>query len=355
MSTPTFLRFLRLAAFLCVPIPFAAAHAAPAWKIVKSEFIEPAPAVAEVHSSTIVEAAPGRFVASWFGGSKEGHDDVAIWVSRHENGAWTPGVAVADGAQSGGKRHPAWNPVLYQAADGRLVLFFKIGPTPRDWWGETLVSKDGGRSWGDRARLPENIIGPVKNKPVRLADGTLLCPSAREHTATKWAVCFERTDDSLAGWKRGAEVADPRQFNSIQPAVLVMADGSLMALARSRDNLEISRTFSRDGGRTWTPLAGSGIGAPNSGIDAVSLREGGMLLAYNPAAAKPARGETSRCPLVVDYSADGQTWERVATLEDVPVRSGYAYPAIIQARDGRVHITYTWNRARVKHVVLERQ
>ncbi len=352
MTSPT---FLRLTAFFFAAMFSAAVHAAPRWEIIKSEFIEAAPAVAEVHSSTIVETGPGAFVASWFGGSIEGRDDVAIWVSRYENGAWTPGVAVADGAQPDGARHPTWNPVLYRAADGRLVLFFKVGPSPEKWWGELLVSKDGGLTWGDRARLPDNLLGPVKNKPVRLKDGALLCPTSQEYDKNRWVVYFERTDDSLAAWTRSADVADPGKFRSIQPALLVHPDGSILALSRSASR-EISRTRSRDGGRTWTPLEGAGIAASNSGIDALMLREGGMLLVYNPYSAASDKSRWgARCPLVVDYSADGGTWERVATLEAIPVRNGYAYPAIIQSQDGRVHITYTWNRARIKHVVLERK
>lgn len=351
MTTPTLHRLIAFIYIAAIPVLYAA----PRWEIVVSEFIEAAPPVAEVHSSTIVEAAPGKFVASWFGGSKEGADNVEIWVSRYENGAWTPGVSVADGVQPGGKRHPAWNPVLYRAADGRLVLFFKVGPKPETWWGELLVSTDGGRTWGGRARLPDNLVGPVKNKPIRLKDGTLLCPSSREYDKRDWKICFERTDDSLADWKRGADVSDPKKFRSIQPALLVQPDGSIAALSRSA-NREISLTWSRDNGKTWTPLSGTGIAADNSGIDAVALREGGMLLVYNPHS--PATDKSRwgvRCPLVVDYSEDGQKWERVATLEDVPVRNGYAYPAIIQSEDGRVHITYTWNRARVKHAVLKRK
>ncbi|WP_161554894.1 sialidase family protein [Ereboglobus luteus] len=349
----TSLKTFRLAAFYCIAM-LSAACAAPRWEIVKSGFIEPAPPVAEVHSSSIVEIAPGKFIATWFGGSKEGHDDVEIWVSRYENGAWTPGVSVANGVQSDGKRHPTWNPVLYRAADGRVILFFKVGPSPTDWWGELLVSRDGGATWGNRSRLPKNLVGPVKNKPVRLKDGTLLCPSAREYNKNDWAICFERTDDSLVDWKKSDDVADPKKFRSIQPTILIQPDGSLMALSRSA-NREISRTWSRDGGKTWTPLSGTGIASINSGIDAIALREGGMLLVYNPRVASDKSKWGARCPLVVDYSMDGEAWERAITLENVPVRNGYAYPAIIQAQDGRVHITYTWNRARIKHVVLERK
>ena len=83
---------------------------------------------------------------------------------------------------------------------------------------------------------------------------------------------------------------------------------------------------------------------PNSGIDAVSLKEGGHLLIHNPVS-------HGRTPLVVSLSPDGKVWRQVLTLEDRP--GEYSYPAIIQTRDGLVHVTYTWRRARIRHVVLD--
>jgi len=82
---------------------------------------------------------------------------------------------------------------------------------------------------------------------------------------------------------------------------------------------------------------------PNSGIDAAMLRDGRALLVYNDT----SRG---RSPLNVAVSADGREWKNVVTLESQP--GEYSYPAIIQTSDGLVHITYTWKRERVRHVVL---
>jgi predicted neuraminidase len=84
---------------------------------------------------------------------------------------------------------------------------------------------------------------------------------------------------------------------------------------------------------------------PNSGTDAITLKDGRQLLVYN----HTARGRT---PLNVAISEDdGKTWKAAAILEAEP--GEYSYPAVIQTTDGRVHITYTWKRERVKHVVLD--
>jgi predicted neuraminidase len=83
---------------------------------------------------------------------------------------------------------------------------------------------------------------------------------------------------------------------------------------------------------------------PNSGIDAVTLKDGRHLLVYN----HTAKGRT---PLNLAISPDGTKWEAALVLESEP--GEYSYPAIIQTRDGLVHITYTWKRQRVRHVVID--
>ena len=84
---------------------------------------------------------------------------------------------------------------------------------------------------------------------------------------------------------------------------------------------------------------------PNSGIDAVTLRDGRHLLVYN-------HTTKGRSPLNVAVSSDGRTWQAALVLEDQP-RSEFSYPAAIQSRDGLVHIVYTWQRQRIKHVVVD--
>jgi predicted neuraminidase len=116
----------------------------------------------------------------------------------------------------------------------------------------------------------------------------------------------------------------------------------------------IASTWSRDGGRTWDALEALHLPNPNSGTDAVTLADGRQLLVYNHSAAPPERPTKGpRYPLDVAISSDGITWQRVLTLETEPCKSGYAYPAVIQAPDGLVHITYTWDRRRIKHAVLD--
>jgi predicted neuraminidase len=319
----------------------------------QSKFINEGAPYPECHASTIVETTEGGLVAAWFGGTKERHPDVEIWVSRFENGKWTKGVAAADGVQPGGRpRLPTWNPVLFQAPGGALFLFYKVGPSPSQWWGEYKTSADGGKTWSAAHRLPEGILGPVKNKPVVLADGTWLSGSSTEGNRDGWLVHFERARDGGATWEKIGPVGKGPAFDAIQPSILLHPRGALQAVGRTKQGV-VFQTWSKDGGKTWSALTALDLPNPNSGTDAVTLADGRHLLVYNHSAHRAEEAKGDRYPLDVALSDDGVHWRRVLTLEDEPRGSGYAYPAVIQARDGRVHITYTWDRKLIKHVVLD--
>ena len=123
--------------------------------VMRSEFIFDRAPFPSSHASTIVETRDG-FVAAWFGGTREKDPDVGIWVSRHDASGWTAPVEVANGVQPDGKRHPCWNPVLFQPTRGPLLLFYKVGPSPSEWWGMLATSTDGGVSWSKRKANPKS-------------------------------------------------------------------------------------------------------------------------------------------------------------------------------------------------------
>jgi predicted neuraminidase len=83
---------------------------------------------------------------------------------------------------------------------------------------------------------------------------------------------------------------------------------------------------------------------PNSGIDAVTLADGRHLLVYN-------HSDKGRSPLNAALSNDGKTWEAAAVLESEP--GEFSYPAVMQAPDRHVHVTYTWKRTRIRHVIID--
>jgi predicted neuraminidase len=237
-----------------------------------------------------------------------------------------------------------------------------------------ITSLDGGRTWDQPRRLPEDVLGPIKNKPIQLADGTLISGSSTEDRASRrWDVHIERSTDLGRTWQLTGSLPSDGKFNSIQPSVLTHADGRLQILCRSKEKT-LTTSWSSDQGRTWSPLVSSGLFNPNSGSDAVTLADGHQLLVYNlreRAGGAPTNAKANalggaqpniadanedwgvRWPLNVSLSADGVKWDMRVTLEDQPLKHGYAYPAVIQTRDGLVHITYTWNRVKIKHVIID--
>ena len=305
----------------------------------------------QCHASTIAETPTG-LVAAWFAGTREKHSDVGVRISRLVNDKWTTPVEVADGSEGEDREYPCWNPVLFQPKKGPLMLFYKVGPTPSRWWGMLLTSKDGGKTWGNRRKLGKDdkvghLIGPVKNKPIQLADSTILCPSSTEHKG--WRVHFEATRDFGKTWKVIGPINDGKEFGAIQPSVLTYADGRMQVMCRSQQKV-VTQSESKDGGKTWSKMTGSKLPNPNAGTDAVTLKDGRQLIVYNHTVRR-LKFPSGRNMLNVAISVGGKIWKPVLTLERA--QGEYSYPAVIQAKDGKVHITYTYQRQSVKHSVLD--
>jgi predicted neuraminidase len=211
------------------------------------------------------------------------------------------------------------------------------------------TSLDNGQTWQRARRLPDGILGPIKNKPVLLSDGTLLASSSTEspESPSRWRVHFETSRDFGETWTTVVPGPGSGQtpIDAIQPSVLLHPGEQLQAVGRTRAG-RIFETWSSDNGRTWTPISLTSLPNPNSGIDAITLRDGRHLVVYNHTA-------QGRSPLNVALSQDGKTWQAALVLEREP--GEFSYPAVIQTNDGRVHITYTWKRQRIKHVTLDSQ
>jgi predicted neuraminidase len=328
--------------FLAVPVAAAETGAQPG--LVKTEFIYEAAPYPACHASTIAESRDG-LVAAWFGGTAERNPDVGIWVARCVDGKWTAPVEVINGLQPDGTRQPCWNPVLFQPKAGPLLLFYKVGPSPLRWWGELRTSSDGGKSWSDARRLPEGILGPIKNKPVQLASGDILSPSSVEtaEKPSRWIVHFERSGDNGETWTATQPVNGGVAIGAIQPSILFLGGEKLLSLGRTRQG-KLFQITSADSGKTWNEMSLGELPNPNSGTDAVTLQDGRHMVVYN-------HSSKDRSPLNLAMSKDGRSWQAGLDLESG--KGEFSYPAIIQTGDGLVHITYTWNRRLIRHVLVD--
>ncbi|NCD72459.1 sialidase [Mucilaginibacter sp. R11] len=297
----------------------------------------------------MVETQPGELLLACFGGTQESKPDVQIWLAKLKKDKFSTPVAVANGIVNDTLRYPAWNPVLFKERSGKIFLFYKVGPNPREWWGMLKTSNDGGKTWSEAQALPKDILGPIKNKPVQLSDGSILSPSSVEEANGRWKAHIEKSIDTGKSWIT-IPIDPDGEFDVIQPSILIYNNNRLQIVCRSKQG-NVIQAWSSDEGNTWSKLSRTSLLNPNSGTDAVTLKNGLQLIVYNPDV--PGKDwMNGRGKLRVASSADGTTWTDVAVLENGTTEE-YSYPAIIQASDGLVHISYTYDRKNIKHVVLK--
>ncbi|TMV47584.1 neuraminidase (sialidase) [Paenibacillus mesophilus] len=309
------------------------------------------------HASTLVVLPNGHVIAAWFGGTREGADDVAIWLSRRGEESWTAPVKIADE-----ESEPHWNPVLFRDGGGKIWLFYKVGKKIRSWRTMYIVSEDDGLTWSDPLILVEGDSGgrgPVKNKPIVLEDGTWVAPASIE--LDTWDAFADLSYDNGKTWtasglvplQHSGEIAPGGQVppvpeaslqgkGVIQPTLWESEPGKVHMLLRSTSG-SIYRSDSEDGGKTWSAAYATELPNNNSGIDLARLDNGVLALVYNPV------GENwgKRTPIVISISRDnGSTWGETLVLEDAP--GEYSYPAIVSVGED-VYVTYTWLRKRIKY------
>ena len=361
------------------------------------------------HATTVVELPNGDMLAAYFAGTYEGHPDVCVYMSRRRAGhtewdrpqllvsgirtEWTESAFsydepapdanpddISDFVKNTRKRKACYNPVLYHAPNGDLVLDYKLGAFVQDWTGWEVRSTDGGYTWTQPRPLQTDPalhqvqLGPIKNKPVLIdcptAEGgkRILAGSSTE-TGGDWKFHFELSDDGGRTWQMVYPEKDTLQC--IQPSILFVkqevpvaqpktkkrskAKGlavqtqtveCLKAIGRTRHG-QLAQCYSYDGGTTWGEVTLSDMPNNNSGTDALTLRDGRHVLVYND-----SNVEGRRTPLSVAISDDAEHWTKVCDLETDDLGE-YSYPCVIQASDGRLWVLYTWRRQLPGYAIID--
>ncbi|MGH2613194.1 MAG: sialidase family protein [Rhabdochlamydiaceae bacterium] len=331
-----FLKVIFRLGLLVIGISLQAFHPA----IVQEEFIFTKAPFASCHASTLTEASPGHLLCAYFAGTHEGAVDVAIWLSSFEKRNWSEPRKIAEV-----EKNPCWNPVLFTMPTGEVLLFYKGGPNPRSWSGFLKRSMTQGKEWSEPELLPAGILGPVRSKPLLLKNGTLLCGSSTE-TWQRWGCWVDITQDEGRTWVKSNPINIKTDFfGVIQPSFFEGKNGEIKMAMRSHKTLAICLANSHDQGRTWSDAIPTDLPNPNAAVEALTLTDGRSILIFN-------NSQTARYPLSIALSTNGgESWKLVLDLESQ--KGEFSYPAAIQTSDGLVHITYTFDRLKIKHVVLD--
>jgi predicted neuraminidase len=340
--------------FLLVPIGQAKSEKCDAPFFSGELIFEPGsvPGYPSCHASTLVELPDGELLAAWFAGTKEGAADTAELGARlpptllpapspKGGGNWSaPKVLVDTPGKSDG------NCVLHVDRKGRVWIFYvtKENTERRPQWAQCRVkcrvSDDAGHTFGPERVLREELGWMVRNKPIYLENGTLLLPIYDERN---WSSLMFLSPDEGETWSASERISTHE--GNIQPTVAQLRDGSLLAIMRTGSaQHRLWKSTSNGKGRKWMPPAEMHLPNPNSACDMVRLANGHLVLVFNDS-------PRERTPLTVALSADeGKTWTRRRNLETGT--GEFSYPAVIQTRDGLIHVTYTWKRTSIKHVAF---
>jgi len=305
-------------------------------KLLKKEFIYDPETLGKPmsgHAATLIRTDYG-ILAAWFGGTYEGRDDVQIYVARRydADGTWSAPQCV-----STIEPIPNWNPVLYDNGE-EILLYYKRSKEIHSWNTMFTTSRDGGYTWSEPRRLCEVDVdgrGPVKNKPIRLSNGTILAGASFEQGP--WRCFCDLSFDNGYTWEQTPFLPVPTEdVEVIQPSLWEDARGVHM-LVRSK-NKKIFRSDSTDFGKTWCTMYPTDLPNNNSGLDLVKLSENRIVLCCNPVT-------EGRTPLSLFESCDsGDTFVRLFDLETEP--GEYSYPAVIT--DGKyLYGAYTWKREKM--------
>lgn len=300
------------------------------------------PGFAQCHASTIIHLKGGCFIAAWFGGTKEGADDVGIWMTKGRPGDWEKPFEVAKISNE-----PHWNPVLFQSSSGEIFLFFKVGKNTAMWETWVKTSEDNGKTWSKAYELvlgDRGGRGPVRNKPIILSNGTWIAGASNENGP--WNAFFDVSHDDGKTWKATPYLTiDRKSFigkGIIQPTLWEYPDGQVHALLRSSEG-SVYRTDSKNDGKTWSPVYKTSLPNPNSAIDIIQLSGDTLALACNT----DAKNWGSRGTLILAISFNnGKTWPKKMVIEPGKEEDEFSYPAVIGFGD-TIAVTYTWQRRKI--------
>lgn len=326
--------------------------------LLQEQFVNIADAMPRVHAPTAIINAEGELHSYWYGGTREGARDVAIYGARFDSltNTWTDHRKVIDRISSGKRTRRGvskiGNPVAYTHPDGRVWLFY-VNVSIGGWAWSTInlaTSTDGGMTFTDDKRLVTspffNRSTLVKSPPINLSDGSVGLPAYHELASKHGELIKIDVNGDVIDKRR-----IPSTLPALQPALVSTTDGRLLAFLRNAadENRMLLRSESVDQGITWSQATNVNVPNPNSAI-AVETTPSGLLLAFND-------HPENRDILSLAHSEDnGHSWQVFHVLEYKPNinkqdhTNEFSYPWFVKDQAGVYNLFYTWQRTHIKHV-----
>lgn len=317
------------------------------------------------HAATLVETQAGDLLCAWFNGPGEGEPQTRIVLSRLPAGSdtWTVPEVMSDDPERSEQ-----NPLLFVTPSGEVWLLHTSNEPHDQTTSRVLrrLSSDGGLTWGPSEVVFDRPGSFLRNPIVVLSNGDWLLPAYHCDPDGEGTV-VQLSSDQGRSW---TSVEIPEGVGQVQLSAAEVAPGEVLGVFRSRAADRIHRSVSKDYGRTWSAPEKTTLPNNNSAIQVLRLADGRLILVFNdcsaerdqfrwvPDGAGGVRRKTLRTPLTLALSEDdGATWPywRNLQVQDAEYRDnefGYSYPTLLQTRDGKLHVAYSFLRKTIKHVVL---
>lgn len=338
------------------------------------------------HASNLCALKNGDMLCVWFAGSREGKSDISILCSRLNKGStvWSEPIVLSE--DSGRSEQ---NPILFENPNGELWLLYTAQVSVHQ---DTAIvryrtSTDNGYTWSDIKTLFDKPGSFIRHPPVILDNEEIVLPA---YYCLKSNTGFLVNDFSVVKissdyGKSWQEYEVPESAGLVHMSIVQLLDGHLIGFFRSRKSDYIYTSRSQDGGRTWSKPVKTNLPNNNSSIQATRLRNGNVAIVFNninaemapPVENRPPWFDKSdmakvgvtksdeelesiwgviRAPLTLAISEDnGHTWaykRDIITKDNIDGYPEFSYPSIIQADDFSLHITFTYLRQYIKHIIL---
>jgi predicted neuraminidase len=315
----------------------------------------------QAHASALVELDNGKLMATWYGGSREGSKDSAIFMAIYnpKQKTWGPEKIIANRQNTGiaVQRYvkKVGNPVIVRTRNNALHLFY-VSVSIGGWSGSSvnhIHSNNNGDSWSNAQRLVSspffNVSTLVKGEPLLMQDGAIAIPVYHELIGKFGEMLYFHPNRGVIDKSR---ISSGRA--SLQPSVAAFDERNAVSLLRfsGKGKRRIQYAHTNDAGSSWTPMTATNLPNPNAAVSTRCVDSKTLLMAFN-------NTERGRHDLSLAVSTDrGKHWRTIHQIEYKPsskIEQRFSYPYLIEDRSGVFHISYTWNKKMIRHVSFNRE